>query len=308
MDMATKEANVLRLPILMPESIGPALAGIGLLLSGIALPLCLTFVPGCSQDKVPSDADIPARRAARGERIPTIITCRENPLCVKPIPGLEQCVTDRQLCDALCSAMPFWHPPTVPSLLHEMRLWGTESHFSEEMVGRDRTGDFTLKTLLSDSLCKENTPPADSNYLIDSPFGVYVVRNGTVDSAAYRGEGHYGQLLMVLAESGVPTSTPVSTASGRTGTVKDLLQDAIMRYSPTVEQEFIAIGLALYLPPVRTEIVPSVVEIENGGSSGPGGVAWTAFNQERRNRHEEKVQQTRWCPQGFPEGTAEEAS
>jgi hypothetical protein len=43
---------------------------------------------------------------------------------------------------------------------------------------------------------------------------------------------------------------------------------------------------------VNDEIVPRVVEIENGGSSGPGGVARTAFHHERRNRHEEKVHQT----------------
>jgi hypothetical protein len=41
------------------------------------------------------------------------------------------------------------------------------------------------------------------------------------------------------------------------------------------------------------EVVPLVVEIENGGSSGPGGVARTAFHDERRNRHEKKVHQTR---------------
>jgi hypothetical protein len=41
------------------------------------------------------------------------------------------------------------------------------------------------------------------------------------------------------------------------------------------------------------EIVPGVVEIENGGSSGPGGVARTTFDQERRNRHEKKVYETK---------------
>jgi hypothetical protein len=65
--------------------------------------------------------------------------------------------------------------------------------------------------------------------------------------------------------------------------------------------------LNLLLNP-EMEIVPTVVEIENGGSSGPGGVAWTAFRQERRNRHEENVQQTGWYPQGFPEGTEKKAS
>ena len=54
--------------------------------------------------------------------------------------------------------------------------------------------------------------------------------------------------------------------------------------------------------------VGDVVEIENGGSSGPGGVARTTFHRERRNHHEEKVQQTRECPQGFQEGAEEEAS
>jgi len=39
------------------------------------------------------------------------------------------------------------------------------------------------------------------------------------------------------------------------------------------------------------EIVPGVVEIENGGSLGPGGAARTAFDQERRNRPEERVQE-----------------
>ena len=55
------------------------------------------------------------------------------------------------------------------------------------------------------------------------------------------------------------------------------------------------------------EVVPGVVEIENGGSSGPGGVAWTTFHHERRNRHEKKVHETRQCWQGFQETTAKEA-
>src|SRR3989304_3999072 len=56
------------------------------------------------------------------------------------------------------------------------------------------------------------------------------------------------------------------------------------------------------------EVVPTVVEIENGGSSGPGGVARTAFHQERRNRHEKKVHETRQLSQGFEEGPAKEGS
>jgi len=223
--------------------------------SGVALllPLLLTAVQGCSRDGGHlAPADVPARRAARGETVPQLIACREDPLNVKPTADLRECVTERQLCDALCSAMPMWHPPTVPSLLHELRLWGAGSSFSRDMVGQDRNGDLIVKTLLSDSLCKKNTAPGDGDYLLDSPFGIFVVRNGTVDSSGYRGEGHYGQLLMVLAESGVPASALVTTSSGKTGTVRDLLHDALMRYSPNLEQEFIATALALYLPPGTT--------------------------------------------------------
>jgi hypothetical protein len=56
------------------------------------------------------------------------------------------------------------------------------------------------------------------------------------------------------------------------------------------------------------EIVPAVVEIEDGGCSGPGGVARTAFCQERRNGHEERVRETRWCWQRLREEGAKEAS
>jgi hypothetical protein len=56
-----------------------------------------------------------------------------------------------------------------------------------------------------------------------------------------------------------------------------------------------------------SEVVPRVVEIENGGSSGPGDVAWTAFHHERRNRHEKKVHETRVCWQGFQKTAAKGA-
>jgi hypothetical protein len=58
----------------------------------------------------------------------------------------------------------------------------------------------------------------------------------------------------------------------------------------------------------KEEIVPSVVEIANGGSSGSGGVAWTAFYHERRNRHEKKVHETRVDWQGHQEAAAKTAN
>ena len=217
---------------------------------GVVFAVSLSLSSGCSPagSGAFSGEGLPSRRAARGEKILLMIESREDPVHVESIPGLAQCVTDHELFTVVSSALPLWHPPTVPSLLHELRFWGIHSQFSEEMVGKERSGKLMCDTLLSNSLAKENTTGSE-DYLIDSPYGIHVVRNGTVDASGYRGEGHYGQLLAVLAESGVSTSTPVTTSSGYTGTINDLLQDAIMRYSPTLEQEFIAVALALYLPP-----------------------------------------------------------
>ena len=210
-----------------------------------ALPILLCL--GCFQQTV---SDVPARRAARGETIPLQIKAREFPVQIEPIPGLEDCVTDKQLLDVLSASLPLWHPPTVPSLIHEFRLWGQSCDFSKEVVGgQGRTGSFLRDTLLSDSLCKEHTTPFGNHFLIDSPYGIHVVRAGSKDAVDFRAEGHYGQLLMVLAETSTPLSTPVSTDTGSTGTIANLLQDAIFRYSPGNEQEFITVALACWLAP-----------------------------------------------------------
>lgn len=208
---------------------------------------CLSAL-GCHEtSKVVDVADIPIRRASRGEAISIRIECREIPLGATSVPGMEDCVENRSLCDALCAALPMWHPPTVPSLLHELHVWGKDADFSADLVGQRRTGQDIIATLLSDELCKQNTVPATTDYLVDSPYGISVARSGTVGSSSYRGEGHYGQLLKVLAQAGVPSSAPVTTVSGAKGTVYDLLQDAILQYSPSEEQEFIAPALAMYL-------------------------------------------------------------
>ena len=60
-------------------------------------------------------------------------------------------------------------------------------------------------------------------------------------------------------------------------------------HSPTV---FAAGSIDPFRPKQFAEVVPGIVEIQNGGSSSPGGVARTLFYQERGDRHEERVQQT----------------
>ncbi len=233
-----------------------------------------------------ANTDVPARQIASGKRLPLIIKVRQEPVELEPVLGLGDAVTEGQLLKALCASAPQWHPPTVPSLIHELKLWGREANFTKAMVGQERTGTIMTETLLSDKLCRERTTPNGASFLLDSPFGIHVVQSGSWDAKGNRAEGHYGQLLMVLGEAGVPLHTPVTTVSGRTGTVADVLQDAIMRFMWTRELEFIGEALALWLPPETTwtnqfgdrysfdELVQHLIAIPRGqGACGGSHVA-----------------------------------
>jgi hypothetical protein len=129
-----------------------------------------------------------------------------------------------------------------------LKLWGAHSNFTDEMVGHSRSGAFTVETLLSDKACIANTTPGGMSFLLDSPYGIRVVEQGSLDSDETRGEGHFGQLLKALAEGDVPSAHAVTTASGRVGTIADLFQDAVLRFSFARELEFITCDLVYWLP------------------------------------------------------------
>lgn len=228
------------------------------ILIGVVLLIAMTLLGGLARRtqflRTPDNGDliVPARLAARGERISLMVKCRERPLKVLPTPGLANVVSEEALVSVLCRALPLWNPPSVPSAFHELKLWGRSAAFTKEMLGKERTGEFLVTTLLSDKLCRENTVKIGASYLLDSPFGIHPVLAGSDDAIEYRAEAHYGQLLMVLGEVGVPATTPVTTSSGRVGNVADIYQDAVMRFSLAHELEFIGCALAYWHPPHKT--------------------------------------------------------
>src|SRR5690606_23247174 len=115
-----------------------------------------------------------------------------------------------------------------------------------------RRGDFLVATLFSDRLCRDNTVPVGGTYLLDSPFGIRPSLLGTDDGIELRGEAHFGQLLKLAGEVGLPSTTPVTTASGRVGHLGEVYQDAVMRFSFSQELEFIGDALAYWHPPQTT--------------------------------------------------------
>lgn len=227
-----------------------------LLVAGVlaAVPLVASFATWPSRQRTlgSTSIDPPARQVARGEPFSPLHRWRATPVELQRIPGMEDAVTDRQLVTALASALPMWDPPAVSSLIHELRLWGRHSDFTKAMLRRPRSGEMMVETLLNDRLCRERTTTGEGTFLMDSPYGIYVALAGTRDEIEGTAEGHYGQLLMALGEAGIPLDTSVSTVSGRSGTIADLLHDAAMRFAWTAELEFIAVALALWLPPETT--------------------------------------------------------
>lgn len=227
---------------------GRAICAVVLSLVAVAIAIAL-FVPFGRMVKGKADSDIlvPARLVARGQNVPLITQCREQPLHLPPISGLDHLVSREDMVSVLCQALPVWRPPSVPSVFHELKLWGREAVFTPDMLNLDRTGGrLWVDTLLNDDACRRNTVPVGDSYLLDSPYGIRVVLAGTQDAVEYRAEAHYGQLLMVLGEVGVASSTPVTTSSGRVGTVQDLYQDALMRFSLSHELEFIGCALTYW--------------------------------------------------------------
>ncbi len=240
-----------------PKRLKKSYSGIGWLTLVV-----IVFLTGCLwflyRNGVSNETpDIPARRATRGEKLPLLIKVREWPIQLEPISGLEDCVADEQLSKALRASLPLWHPPSVPSLVHELKLWGKDCVFTKEQVGGEgRTGKMMVETLLSDPLCAERTVKLGEgkggSYLIDSPYGIHPIQSGSYDAVEYRGEPHYGKLTMLMGLTNVPISTPVTSSSGHVGTLADVLQDTIMNFHWGQELEFIGCSLAYWLPPEKS--------------------------------------------------------
>jgi hypothetical protein len=220
-------------------------AGVGFAASAVLLGLKLW---GTAAD---NDKAVPARLAARGERVPLLINCRERPIQISPLRNMANVVSEDDLVVLLCAALPWWNPPSVPSVYHELKLWGPYAAFTKDMLGIERKGERLVEMLLSDKACRAYTVATGGHYLLDSPFGIRPVLLGTDDAIETRGEAHYGQLLQVAGEAGLPSTTSVTTASGRMGNLKEIYQDEIMRFSLHQELDFIACTLAYWHPPQK---------------------------------------------------------
>ena len=232
------------------NSINLRMASLGLAIVAFGLTACWW----ASRDSKPSSG---TSRTVNSANLPLPdwrpAKIRDLPLRLAVRNDLKEIVSDRELRLVLETAVPRWDPPTVPIMLHALRLWGTEAWFPMPLQTPEFIGDCRAfrRILLDNGECVRVVGQFDE-FLRDTRYGVRVLTSGEPLKVSINSEGHCDQLLKVLAECGVPSSETVITATERHQTVADLIRDSLSRFSLLQELEFTSIAYARWLPPTSS--------------------------------------------------------
>ena len=175
---------------------------------------------------------------------------RDWPLHFAYSGDLAMLVTDTDLEIALDASIPRWDPPTVPTMLHALRLWGVDARFAVPPGAPQITGDCCAfrRVLLDNDSCVRTVRTFEV-FWFDTQYGIRPLTFPDPVRKAENAEAHSDQLLQVLAECNLPASEPVRTLSGRAGTIADILRDSTARFTLAQELEFTTIAYSRWLPP-----------------------------------------------------------
>ena len=180
---------------------------------------------------------------------------REVPLAFTPAP-LPDAVPGPRLRFALQSVRPYFeiartaNRVPVPHIIHALRLWGVESEFPDLTFDLRVTPGFggrrMLATLLEHDEFARLSSYKSPGMLYTSPYGIQVVCAADPMYGAIDTSSHLGKLGQVCGEVGVPSTHPVRTSDGATGTVADILRDDAARIVSGAEIDFVVCGLCRY--------------------------------------------------------------
>ena len=183
---------------------------------------------------------------------------REVPLSFSPRVTFAAEIPDSALTDILDMNRPQFNTVGIPLILHSLRLWGLGADFPTDrprpgfQSDRVLPGGIMLGMLRDLRIFHENGGRDLEALLLDSEYGVRVVtaQDRLVDARS--GSTHPDMYLQVMGECGMPLATTVVPESGRTATLRDVLDDSLLRFSMGQELEFTATAYAHYLPPRST--------------------------------------------------------
>ncbi len=231
----------------------PARQMVLVLLAGVAAAGIAVLVWGFVTPRNAAQGDLQVV-STQGQRLQECrIAIRSTPLTIDPSGDLAGMVSDDDMRLVLDAARPYWDPPNIALILHAVRLWGADARFPEPGAGIPGVDCGILqKCLLDDDLCLQTVQHSFDHFLTDTRFGVRPTSSSDPVEGNAMAEGHYDQLAQVLGETGVHASTPVRTGSGRMASVREVIQDSLMRFNQTQELEFTAIAYAHWLPPQKS--------------------------------------------------------
>ena len=183
---------------------------------------------------------------------------REVPLDFPPRVTFASEIPDAALTDILDMNRPQFSTVGIPLILHSARLWGRDADFPVDrprpgfQLDRVLPGRIMLGMLRDLRVFHENGGRELETLLLEDEYGIRVVTSQERLLDARSGSTHPDKFLQVMGECGMPLSTTVTPDSGRVGTLREVLEDSLLRFSIGQELEFTATAYAHYLPPNGT--------------------------------------------------------
>ena len=189
---------------------------------------------------------------------------RELPLDIKPYAFYRDLLTDEELGAIVAAADPCWRSPNVGQFLHSIRLWGANAPFERawQLPGEAHLNLYSPQDQLKALLHHPEFTHVFANessirtLLSIGDAGISVMTNSDSEVASQAGQYHVDKLLQVLAEVGMPESSPVIPRSigdaGREWTIADIINESLWKFSFNQEAEFTISAYARWLlPPAR---------------------------------------------------------
>jgi hypothetical protein len=148
---------------------------------------------------------------------------------------------------------PDWPVPTVSRLMHALRTYDRFHKLSAKKLRSSDSGltpQRMLEILTDDRRFREAMYHHTEPLLRRTPHGIRVLSRPDANQFhATEMAAHLDVYLSTMAEIGIPLTKAIVAENGERGTLADVLNDAIARFSIDQEIEFTTVAFGLYLPP-----------------------------------------------------------
>jgi hypothetical protein len=175
---------------------------------------------------------------------------RTTPISISPVNRHWE-VDDEVLSMALSRSHSYWSPMLLSVSLHLIRVWSTSFEFPEvPNAPTPYSGEQLLKGLSNNAESRrQQDEPEYSSLFERTKHGIRVTTVTDIGQDYYNGAGHVDQLIAVFGELGISKNTPIIVSDQDKGSVEELINESIARFSLDQEIEWTAIAYSYWLTP-----------------------------------------------------------